>query len=117
MVFRGLGHKVNEALGNLTYTPLVSSGTDELRVQVTDMDAKGLGYSGGYTFHTGSLNISILSRESQSGQGGNRASKDLCIKAVGLCVPETIAYGAVFTLVLLLLLSPLLYPVARSGLK
>ncbi len=120
MVFKGLPHKVNELLGNLTYTPLISDGADVLRIQVTDMDSAGGGGISGSTSvaaHAGSLDISVLEEAgggSSRGAGGGAA---LCVRAVGLCVPETVAYGAMFSLAILLLLSPLLYPVARSGFR
>ncbi|UPR03906.1 hypothetical protein HOP50_14g72360 [Chloropicon primus] len=113
MVFRGSLQKVNEVLGNLTYTALTRGGVEKFSIKVTDMDLKpGLSRDGDgnlnyYASHSRSMNITIDQRpRAEAGSGGE---KKVCVKFLGACASEKILYGILFATMMLIFLSPLLF--------
>ena len=113
MVFRGLLHKVNEALSNLTYTSLKRSGQDLLKIKVTDMDSKAMEFKDSLKYaqaqHTGSVDILIQKSEESGPSESSSDNAKVCVKRIGLCIPERVLYAILLSILMLIFVSPPLY--------
>ena len=120
MVFKGLIHMVNEALANLTYTPLSRFGEDQLEIRITDMNAVNFSpwqSNVSYASHASVLNITIRDSGKTAGDMRESSGGEVCVPSIAFCLPETILYGVLFVLLMLLFLSPFLYLVYRGSMS
>ena len=116
MIFRGVLPKVNECLGELTYTALSRSGEDRLLLRAKDMDTEvsSIGdaiviSSQGFPSYSRTVNITIRDAGGSEAGGKRAKRREICAKSLGLCVAEETVYGVLLLILLLMFFGPVLY--------